>query len=60
MEKYFTIDELSKLIHLSTSTIYKYVCARRIPFIKVSNKHLLFSEKEIEEWLAAKTVAADS
>ena len=60
MDTYLTISEVSELLQLSTSTIYKYTCSKRIPFIKASNKHLLFSEKIIEEWLTEKTVNVDS
>lgn len=56
MEQYLTIDELSKLIHLKKSTIYKYVCGRRIPHIKTSEKHLLFKKTDIEDWLESKQV----
>ncbi len=57
MEKYLTIDQLSGIIHLSKSTIYKYTCSERIPHIKVSSKRILFREDEIENWLSEQSVS---
>ena len=56
MKQYLTIEELSSMIHLEVSTIYKYTCARKIPFIKVSGKRIIFSEDDINTWLSAKSV----
>lgn len=45
-----TIKQLSEMIHLSMSTIYKRTSAHKIPHIKIGGK-LLFVEEEIMDWL---------
>jgi excisionase family DNA binding protein len=49
-KKLMTIVELSEVIHLSRSTIYKRTCTNRIPHYKMGKK-LLFDSEEIEKWL---------
>lgn len=44
------IDTAADLTGLSKSTLYKFVCDRRIPNYKVKGK-LLFDTREIEDWL---------
>ena len=48
------IKEASKLVRLQPSTIYKMVCARKIPFTKLGGK-LLFSVEKIERWVEQNT-----
>ncbi len=54
--KLMKINELSEVIGLSESTIYKYTCEKRIPYIKINNS-VRFSVDDIEEWIKEKRVA---
>jgi len=49
------INEVSQLIGLSKSTIYKLTCSGGIPHFKKS-KHLYFDKVEIEAWLKSDKV----
>lgn len=42
------IDDVSKRLGLSNSTLYKYVSAGKIPYSKIGNRHL-FYESDIKE-----------
>ncbi|MGE0089440.1 MAG: helix-turn-helix domain-containing protein [Bacteroidales bacterium] len=48
------IDEVSSLIGLRKSVIYKMTCENSIPFKKYS-KRLVFSRKSINEWMESRT-----
>ena len=45
------IEEVSKLIHKSTSTVYKMVAQNRIPCYK-QGKTITFNEGEILDWMS--------
>ena len=49
--KVLGIEEVSKIMHKSTSTIYKMVAQNRIPCYK-QGKTLTFFEDEILEWMS--------
>ena len=49
------LEELSNLIGLSKSTIYKLTSAGRIPHFKKA-KHLWFDRTEVEDWLRSERV----
>lgn len=49
-DEFFNIDELSKLIGLTKSTIYGHVHRNTIPFIK-KGRMLRFSKNDILNWL---------
>ena len=57
MEELMTIKEIADTTGLSTSTIYKKVCRREIPYIKLGNR-LRFDQEEIRGWLEACHVSA--
>lgn len=44
-------DEASKLLRIAKQTLYTLTSKRKIPFYK-NGKKILFSRKELEEWLA--------
>ena len=50
------VNEASKLLRLAVPTLYKYVCARRVPFVKL-NGRLLFNRQTLLDWIAENSVA---
>ena len=50
MEKYFTVEELSKYLSFAEKTIYKWVLNEEIPFLKI-NQTIRFRLSDIEKWL---------
>jgi len=55
MTPLITIQECSNLIKLKPSTIYKKVCKREIPYVKI-NGSLRFRPEKIQEWIEEQTV----
>ncbi len=53
--KLIKIGELSEMVGLAQSTLYKYACERKIPYFKIGNS-IRFSIEDIEEWLRDKKV----
>ncbi|MCD4665963.1 MAG: helix-turn-helix domain-containing protein [Bacteroidales bacterium] len=49
--EYLTVKLLSDLIHLKESTIYSLVSKNRIPVSRQQGRRLIFSRKEITEWV---------
>jgi len=47
----FTVDELSKYLHLHQNTIYEKVRKNEIPFIKQNGVGLRFRKSVIDKWL---------
>ncbi len=50
-----TVAEAADFTRLRVSTIYRYVQARRIPFLKVGSR-VLFEREALGNWLAAHRV----
>lgn len=50
-----TIEEASKLLRLAKKTVYGYVCARKIPFVKIGGS-VRFEEAKLAEWLKQHSV----
>ncbi len=48
--KFLDIDELAEYIHLSKSFIYKRVCTKTIPFVKLGNR-TVFVIEQIDQWV---------
>lgn len=46
------VHELSQLICVSSGTLYHWVSANRIPYVRLSARCLRFSPTAIREWLA--------
>lgn len=58
MEKEFLdVQGLAAKLKLSPKTIYKFICKRQIPSIKVGKK-VLFDPDKIADWLKSKERAA--
>jgi len=55
MEKLLTVDEAASLLRLSTSTVYKLTCRKRIPSLKI-NSALRFDPDELEAWIRKQAV----
>jgi len=57
MEPLMSISEASEFLGLKKSTLYKYCCSRKVPFVKI-NSRVLFSREKLEEWIASHIVEA--
>ena len=55
IEKLLNIDEVSDLIGLSQSTIYKMVNTKRIPYVKVG-RLVKFEPSKIRLWIEQNSV----
>jgi len=49
------LEEVSQLIGLSKSTLYKLTCTGKIPHYKKA-KHLFFDRLEVESWLKSNRI----
>lgn len=49
-KKYMDIEELSRYISSTKSTIYSKKCRNQIPFIKIGSR-LLFEQESIDNWV---------
>ncbi|MGA7409468.1 MAG: helix-turn-helix domain-containing protein [Bryobacteraceae bacterium] len=49
-----TIEEVAKLLHYSTKTVYKKAARGEIPSMPISRRKRLFSREAIDYWLANK------
>jgi excisionase family DNA binding protein len=47
---YLDMEKLSKYLYLSKSTIYKMVCNKTIPYVKLGTR-TLFVKDQIEKWV---------
>lgn len=56
MKNLYNVDETSKLLRISTSTLYRWVHKKEIPFVKLGGK-LLFSQDEIQEYIKKNSVS---
>jgi excisionase family DNA binding protein len=52
-QKYIDIEELSELLHISTSTINRWVKKRAVPTYKLGSRRL-FNKEEILKWMSEK------
>lgn len=50
MEKLLSINEASHQIGLKVPTIYKYICCRKIPYIKIGSR-VFFSHEQLSKWI---------
>ena len=50
MSDLLTVEEVAELLRLTPKGIYAMVAARRIPFVRVSNR-IRFRRSEITAWL---------
>ena len=59
MDKLLDIQEVSQLIGISISTLYKMTSQRRIPFVKIG-RLIKFDRKKILEWIEQNSVQEES
>lgn len=59
MKRLISVSEVSEKLGIRVSTTYKYVCARKIPFVKL-NGHLKFDEEAIELWIEKNSTPANT
>ena len=57
MNSLLTLQEITELTRLSKATIYAYVAAKKIPFVKLGAR-VLFSPDAIQEWIDKRKVQA--
>jgi len=51
-QKWLSVQQLSKYIHLSVNTIYQYVSENKIPYYKIpGSSKILFNREEIDAWI---------
>lgn len=50
-KEFFTLTEVSRILQLSKSTLYKYVELRILPTHKFGNR-IRISSEELENWIA--------
>ncbi len=50
MSELLNITETSQKLRLKIPTLYKMICQRRIPFIKLGSR-VLFSEEKLDNWV---------
>jgi len=56
VKRYININELSDYIGIPKSTLYVWVCQKRIPYAKIGG-HLRFDLQTIDGWIGARSVA---
>lgn len=56
MKNLYNIEETSKFLRISVSTLYRWVHKKEIPFVKLGGK-LLFSQEEIQEYIKKNSVS---
>lgn len=54
--KLLIVEDIAELFQTSTSTIYRWVHKREIPFVKLGGK-LRFSPDEIQEYIKQNSVS---
>ncbi len=52
------IDDVAKLTGLSVGTLYHWVSQRRIPFVRLSARRIMFRASDLEKWITEKVVPA--
>ena len=56
MKNLYNIEETSKFLRISVSTLYRWVHKKEIPFVKLGGK-LLFSQDEVQEYIKKNSVS---
>ncbi len=53
-----TVVEVAELTGFAEGTLRHWTSAKKIPFVRISNRCVRFRREDIERWLAEKTVVA--
>jgi excisionase family DNA binding protein len=51
MDRYLKPDQVAELLGIKKSTVHVWVHRKIIPYTKLANGTLRFSEKRLERWL---------
>jgi len=57
--KLLTVEEAASILRISKPTMYRWTANRKIPHYKAGAR-ILFSEKQIQEYLSQHAVSAES
>jgi excisionase family DNA binding protein len=59
--KLLTVKEASAILNISTPTLYRYISARAIPYLKLGTGAIRFDPDDLENWISQQRVdtAAD-
>lgn len=57
MSKLLTISEVTEITRLSKASLYAYVAAKKIPYVKLGAR-VLFSPDELQDWIDQRKVKA--
>lgn len=55
-EALWTYKQTAEFLGFNLSTMYAYVCRKRIPHIRISGRAIRFSPTEIRKWVEDKKV----
>lgn len=58
MNKLYTIFEASLLLHVSESTLYRWIHHKKIEFIKLGSR-VMFSEESLQEFIKNNTIVPE-
>ena len=58
MNNLLNIQETARYLHISTSTLYRWVHRKEIIYIKIGSR-VLFSQEDLAEFIRINTVAQD-
>ena len=56
MIELLTIEELAKKIKFNKFTIYRWVKAKKIPYVRMPGNDLRFDKEKIEKWIESRTI----
>ena len=49
-----SVKEASELTKLSIGTVYSYIYNKRIPYVKVGERKVVFDQDELQKWVEAR------
>lgn len=52
------IDEVARLLRVKRSTLYKWVCYDKIPYLKI-RRRVLFNREQLERWIEKQNLRRD-
>jgi excisionase family DNA binding protein len=55
MSNLISIEEAASYLGIKKSTLYKYTCSRKVPFIRIGTR-VLFSKELLENWIKSHIV----
>lgn len=56
MQKLLSIKEASEYLGLKVPTLYKYVCSKKIPYVKLGSR-VLFDPEKLTIWIEKKSIS---